>query len=166
MHRLSVVVFSVIVTMLLSTLSLAQHPPIPSTNSIVQSATSGASGTFSPSEVVMIKNRARVLGNKVDGSGTRYFAVTDSDLIDKTPQEVVQRLSPPTITSGDRVRNMDIVVDLQHPVTIYAPADQPPSIGTVTISDSDVHSVEVNSFVLINDLRVISNRRSATSDRP
>ena len=125
----------------------AQQPPRIPTDSLVRPATTASSGTYTASTLVMIENRARTLGNRSSASGTRYFAVTDGDLIGKTPDEVLKRLSPPVITSGAGLRQVDIVVDLQRPITLFPTADQPANVGTAIVQSSGLNNIAVNSII-------------------
>jgi hypothetical protein len=141
------------VTLLLVPCRLPAADASSMTGSLVRSsnaATAGAvSGTVTPSSLVMIENRARVLGNRL-ANGIRYFAVTDSDLIGKTPAEIMQRLSPSPIRAGDGVRSMEIVVDLKRPLTLYTSGGEP-NIGTAIIQASpSLRQVEIHSSIFAN----------------
>ena len=137
----------------------AQQPPRISTDSLVPSSTTVSSGTYTPSTLVMIENRARVLGNRLSASGTRYFAVTDADLVGKTPDEVLRRLSPPVITAVGGLRQIDIVVDLQRPITLFPTADQPANVGTAVVQSSGFNNIAVNSIITGAQLTVIPKKK-------
>lgn len=124
-------------------------------------ATSGAaSGTVTPSSLVMIENRARVLGNQTSASGTRYFAVTDSDLVGKTPDQIIHLLSPTAISTADGVRTMEIVVDLKRPLTLYNSTGEQINIGTAIVQGSpSFRQIEVHSSILASDLTVIDKKQ-------
>lgn len=149
----------------------AAGPPPAATSSLANSATSVTSGVKSnpssaasgatpgnitPSSLVMIDNRARVYGNQTSASGTKYFSVTDSDLIAKTPSEVIQRLSPPPVRAGDGTRTMQIVVELRHPLTLYTDGTAEPNIGTAVVQASpSARPIEVHSYIFGADLTVM-----------
>jgi hypothetical protein len=106
----------------------------------------------------MIENRARVFGNQVSASGTQYFSVTDSDLVGKTPAEIIKRLSPAPVSPGDNVRALDIVVTLRHPLTLYTGGSEP-NIGTAVIqAGSSARPIEVHSYIFGADLTVINKK--------
>jgi hypothetical protein len=153
----------------------AAGPPPAATSSFVNSATSVTSGATSnpssdasgatpgnvtPSSLVMIKNRARVFGSQIDAAnGVRYFAVSDSDLIGKTPAEIIQRLSPTPISSGNGLRDMEIVVELRHPLTLYTDGTTEPNIGTAVVqASSSARPIEVHSYIFGADLTVIDKK--------
>jgi hypothetical protein len=152
----SVLLFAVAAVVSLPTCLHAQRPPALSTDSLVRSSAATASGTYTPSTVAMIENRARTLGDRVDGSGTRYFAVTDADLIGKKPEEIIQRLSPTIITAGDQVRKMEILVDLQRPITLYTDAKQPVNIGTAIVQGAGLNNIDVHSSIFANAVQVVT----------
>jgi len=77
----------------------------------------------------MVVNRSRVLGDKVDGAGTRYFSLRDSDLVGKTPAQVTQRLTPTVVTPQQSVKTLDIVVDLDRPLFVTTTGKAPFAIG-------------------------------------
>ena len=152
----------------------AADPPAAATSSLTRSATSVTSGVTSnpssaasgatpgnitPSSLVMIENRARVFGNQTSASGTRYFSVSDSDLIGKTPAQIIQRLSPPPVRTGDAVRAMQIVVELRHPLTLYTDGKNEPNIGTAVVQASpSARPIEVHSYIFGADLTVIDKK--------
>lgn len=151
----------------------AAGPPSAATGSVANSATSVTSGVTSnpsgalsgatpgnvtPSSLVMIENRARVFGNQASASGTRYFSVTDSDLIGKTPAEIVKRLSPAPVSAADGVRALEIVVALRHPLTLYTDGGEP-NIGTAVVQSApSATPIEVNSYIFGADLTVVNKK--------
>ena len=145
-----------LLTVVVFPLSLAaQHTPMVSVDSIVRPATAMSSGDYTPSSIVMIENRAKVLGNRTTASGTRYFAVKDSDLVGKKPEEIVQSLAPAAIQAGDGVKKMEVLVNLQKPITLYTNADQPAYIGTVVAQAAGLRQIEVHSSIFTNDLTIV-----------
>lgn len=125
----------------------AQHAPSTQTLSTPLTATP-ATDLNTPGTMTMIENRARVFGDRVSGSDTRYFAVRDKDLVSKTSAQVLTALSPtPVITSQQRVREVDIVVDLKKPLVITTTSDSPVNIGSVTV----LGKVD-NNLTVVNDL--------------
>jgi hypothetical protein len=95
---LAVLVFSFVPS------AIAQQAPASFAGSLVRSttppvSTDAASRTISPSAQVLVRNRARVYGDSISAEGTRYFYVSDSTLRGKTPEEVLQSLSPTAIAS-------------------------------------------------------------------
>lgn len=113
-----------------------------------------ASNVFTYSTQIMIENRARTLGNKLSGSGTRYFAAVDSDLRGLTPQQALQRLSPPPINPGDGVRKVEISIDLQRPLTMEARPGDSVDIGTAVINSGGLQNVEVQSSIFTSGVTV------------
>jgi hypothetical protein len=156
MPNYSVLLFAVTAFVYLPPCLHAQRPPALSTDSLVRASAATASGTYTPSALAMIENRARTLGNRVNGSGTRYFAVTDADLIGKKPEEIIQRLSPAIITAGDRVQKMEILVDLQRPITLYTDANQPVNIGTAIVQGERLRNIDVHSRIFANAVQVVT----------
>jgi hypothetical protein len=103
--------------------------------------------------LTMMVNRARVLGDKVDGAGTRYFSVNDSYLAGKTPAEVIQRLTPPAVTPQQHVRTLDIVVALDRPLFVTTTGKAPFAIGTALL-DGKVNDLQVNSNINLEELTI------------
>ena len=101
----------------------------------------------------MIVNRSRVLGDKVDGAGTRYFSVTNSDLAGKKPSEVAQRLTPTVVTPQQKVKTMDIVVDVERPLFVTTTGKEPFTIGT-TIVEGNLKDLQVNSNITLGPLKI------------
>lgn len=108
---------------------------------------------YSPSSLVMTRNRARTLGDQATATGDRYFSVTDLDLQGKSNEEIVQRLAPKEVMASEGVRRLHIVVDVERPLTIRATGNV--SAGTAVI-DRAVRHVEINSTVRVNQLKVIA----------
>jgi hypothetical protein len=107
---------------------------------------------YSPSSFVMITNRARTLGDQVNASGTRYFSVKSADLQGMTSEQVARRLAPPEVKATDGVRSMDILVDIERPVT--ARSSGPAYVGTALV-DAATRQISVQSTIIANGLRVI-----------
>src|SRR4051812_29804161 len=100
--------FALVVFVLVPSL-IAQQTPASFAGSLVRSATpppstDAASRTLSPSNQMLIHNRARVYGDRVSANGTRYFYLSDSALRGKAADEVLQSLSPTLIGPNDNVR--------------------------------------------------------------
>ena len=101
----------------------------------------------------MIENRSVVLKDKADGSGTRYFYVKDSDLAGKTQAEIVQRLTPIAVTPQQKVKTMDVVVDVERPLFVTTEGKQPFTIGT-TIVEGNVKDLRVNSDIKLGEVKI------------
>jgi hypothetical protein len=101
----------------------------------------------------MIVNRSRVLLDNVDGAGTRYFSVKDSDLVGKTPAEVAERLTPTAVTPQQKVKTMDVVVDIEHPLFVTTTGKDPFTIGT-TIIEGKVRNIQANSDITLGELKI------------
>src|SRR4051812_42944647 len=72
-----------------------------------------------PSNQVLIHNRARVYDNHVSGTGTRYFYVLDSALCGNASNKLLHNVLP-TIAPNGCLRDVQVVVDLIRPLTLYA----------------------------------------------
>ncbi|QOY88167.1 hypothetical protein [Paludibaculum fermentans] len=103
--------------------------------------------------LTMVVNRSRVLGEKVDGSGTRYFSVRDSDLVGKTPAQVAQRLAPAVVTPKENVRTLEIVVDLERPLFVTTTGKAPFAIGTA-ILDGKLNNLQVNTNITLGEVKI------------
>jgi hypothetical protein len=103
--------------------------------------------------LTMVVNRSRVLGDKVDGAGTRYFSVTDADLAGKTPTQVTQRLTPSVVTPGQNVKTLDIVVALDHPLFVTTTGKTPFAIGTA-ILDGKLKDLQVNTNITLPEVKI------------
>jgi hypothetical protein len=135
----------------------AQHTPGLSAAAVMNESAATATSTNDPSAIVMIENRARVLANRASAGGTRYFEVRSSDLAGKTPDQVIQRLSPSVISQGEFVRKVELVVDLQRPLTIVTNGSQPVNIGTASFQ-GNVANVEVHANIISSDITIISKK--------
>jgi hypothetical protein len=131
----------------------AQRAAGVSTAAVVQPVTTAPSTDNITGTQTMIVNRSRVLGDKVDGTGTRYFSVADSDLAGKTPAEVAQRLTPAAVTPQQNVKTMDVVVNLDHPLFVTTTGKEPFMIGT-SIIDGKVKDLTVNSEITLGELKI------------
>ena len=103
----------------------------------------------------MIENRARTLGQQASANGEKYFVVKDADLAGKTPQEIIRRLSPSAIGARDHVREMNILVELDRPLTIFATPGEPVNVGTATV-DHSVRQIDVRSIILANGITIVN----------
>jgi hypothetical protein len=103
--------------------------------------------------LTMVVNRSRVLGDKVDGSGTRYFSVRDSDLVGKTPAQVTQRLTPTVVTPQQNVKTVDIVVALDRPLFVTTTGKAPFAIGTA-ILDGKLKDLQVNTDITLREVKI------------
>jgi len=125
-------------------------------SSLAATSAAATTGSPDPSTEVLVKNRARVFADRVSASGVRYWSLVNSDLNGKTPDQVLQRLSPTAIRASDHVREMDIVVDLKEPLTVFTKPGQSFSIGTAQVDGARVHSITVTSIISTNGLTIIS----------
>lgn len=121
------------------------------------SLTSAIGGGLSPTRFVEIKrieHRARVLGDSVAGNGERYFAVNDRDLRNaKTSAERIAVLTPPSVKQGDRVRKVNVVIDVRNPLFLRVPDAQLVRLGAVEV-DPAIRRLEVNTIVNLAQLKV------------
>lgn len=125
-------------------------------SSITAASAAETTGSPDPSTKVMVRNRARVFGDQISADGTRYFYVGDSDVRGKTPDQVLQRLSPTAISAGDHVRQIDIVVNLNTPLTVFTKPGQPIYIGTAQVEGAGIQSITVNAMILTDGITIIS----------
>lgn len=161
MYKKNVLLTIAAAVVLSSRLLLAQNAISSTAGSLARSSITAASaaattGSPDPSTEVMVRNRARVLGDRLSADGTRYFSVADSDLRGKTPDQVLQRLSPSAISTGDHVRQIDIEVNLNTPLTVFTKPGQSIDIGTAQVDGAGVHSITVNSMILTDGITIIS----------
>ena len=103
--------------------------------------------------LTMVVNRSRVLGDKVDGAGTRYSSVRTSDLAGKTPAQVTQLLTPVVVTPQQNVKTLDIVVALDRPLFVNTTGKAPFAIGTA-ILDGKVKDLQVNSSISLGEVKI------------
>jgi len=103
--------------------------------------------------LTMVVNRSRVLADKVDGAGTRYFSVRDSDLVGKTPAQVTQRLTPTVVTPQQNVKTLDIVVAVDRPLFVTTTGKAPFAIGTA-ILDGKVKDLQVDSNISLQEVKI------------
>ncbi len=160
MHTCKLMLTFTLVVLVLVPGLVAQQTPASFAGSLVRSATpppstDAASRTLSPSNQMLIQNRARVYGDRVSANGTRYFYLSDSALRGKSPDEVLQSLSPTPIGPNDHVRVVETVVNLSHPLTLYADRDQPISIGTAIVQGAGLKNVEAHSNVSTQGLTIL-----------
>jgi hypothetical protein len=136
-------------------IALAQGPPAVMARSIARSAAAPAPAGYTQSTLVMIENRARTLGQQASASGEKYFVVKDADLAGKTPEEIIRRLSPSAIGAGDHVREMNILVELDRPLTILASPGDSVNVGTATVEHS-IRQIDVRSIILANGITIVN----------
>jgi hypothetical protein len=105
----------------------------------------------------LIINRSRVLLDSVDGAGNRYFSVRDSDLTGKTPVEVVRRLTPTPVTPEQKVKTMNIVIDIERPLFVTTTGQETFMIGT-TVVDGNVRDLQVNSDITLGTVKITKKR--------
>lgn len=124
------------------------------------SLTSTIGGGLSPTRFVEIKrieHRARVLGDSVAGNGERYFAVNDRDLTRvKTSAERLALLTPASVKPGDRVRKVNVVIDVRNPLFLRVPEAELVRLGSVEV-DPAVRRLEVNTIVNLAQLKVTTS---------
>jgi hypothetical protein len=136
-------------------MALAQSGPAVMARSIARSAAAPAPEGYTQSTLVMIENRARSLGDRTSASGQKYFVVKDADLAGKSPEEVIRRLSPSAIGTVNQVRELNILVELDRPLTILAASGEPVNIGTATVERS-VRQIDVRSIILANAITIVN----------
>src|SRR3984957_7149197 len=136
-------IYSLVAAALLS-LAIAHAQNASTIHSLNQPAISASSSTTmtdsapDPSMATLIRNRARVFpGDRASAAGLRYSYVDAASLGGRSPARVPQSLSPKATPAGDHVRASDIVVNLNHPVTIFTTPGHPVSIGTATVIGED-----------------------------
>ena len=103
--------------------------------------------------LTMVVNRSRVLGDKVDGAGTRYFSVRDSDLVGKTPAQVTQRLTPTVVTPQQNVTTLAIVVALDRPLFVSTTGKAPFAIGTALL-EGKLKDLRVNTDITLSGVKI------------
>lgn len=101
----------------------------------------------------MVVNRSRVLGDKADGSGARYFSVRDLDLVGKTPAEVIERLAPAVVTPNENLKTLNIVVELDRPLFVTTTGTRPFAIGTA-ILDGKLKDLQVNTNITLREVKI------------
>jgi hypothetical protein len=134
--------------------ALQSAAPSPST---AGSGAASAAEIFSPATEIMVQNRARTLGNSLSGSGTRYFAATDTDLKGLSPAQALARLSPPPVSAANGVRKLEISINLQQPLIVEARSGQPIDIGTAVVQAAGgVQNVEVHASIFFDGITVLN----------
>jgi hypothetical protein len=120
---------------------------------------------------MMIVNRAHSLKDKVDGEGTRYFSRRYSDVAGKPPEEIEALLTPAPATPQQKVRTMNVVVDIEHPLFIVTSKSSSTSsrnttdgtapfmIGTTIIDGKVFRDFRANSFITLGELKITKTRR-------
>ncbi len=128
-----------------------------STAATANATANGAGRRYTPSSLVMIRNRARTLGNETAASGTRYFFASDADITGKPPALQLENLSPPVIRQSDAVRQLEVFIELLRPTTIESNSGQPISVGTATIEAPAARkNIVVNTNILATGLTIIA----------
>ncbi len=129
---------------------------IPSSEIVVQPATTATAETFSAADIALIENRARVFRDRLSASGTRYWAVTDRDLVGKSPQAVAAALAPSAITGA--VRKVEVVVDVNRPIAVAPEPKKDLNIGTVTLTPAAAMkdtNIQANTYISAPNLRIV-----------
>lgn len=124
---------------------------------IISTASSSAtSGSPDPSLETLTKNRARVFQGRISPRGVDYWSIEDSDL-KRFPSfdQLSQHLSPAPIKTSD-VRELDMVVDIKEPLTIFKKPEESVSMGSGTIEGKQIHNISVTSIISVNRLAIIS----------
>src|SRR5258708_3325912 len=121
--------------------------------SIARSAAAPAPEGYTQPTLLMIENRARTLGQRATVNGEKYFVVKDADLAGKSPEEMIRRLSPSTIGAG--IRELNILVELDRPLTILAASGESVNVGTATVERA-VRQIEVRSIILANGITIVN----------
>ena len=130
-------------------ITLDTTAPTGGTPDLVAASDSGISNTDNITGTqTMIVNRFRVLKDKIDGGDHRYFAVTAA----KAATDAA-RLTPAPVTPQQKVRVMDIVVDIEHPLFVRTGGKTPFTIGTA-ILDGKVRDLQVNSKITLGELKI------------
>lgn len=161
MHSRKVIsTFAPLLAFLLVPCLTAQQAPASFGGSVARSATppvstNAASRTLSPSAQILIQNRARVYGDRVSANGTQYFYVSDSSLRGKTPDEILKSLSPAPTAPSSRVRDIQSVVNLSHPLTLYVERDQSINIGTAIVQGAALKNIEAHSSIVMPHLTIL-----------
>jgi hypothetical protein len=106
------------------------------------------------SEIALVVHRAKVFGDATTAAGTRYFKVTDADLIGKSEKAVAERLAVMNI--ADAVRRVEIVVDLRRPIALRAQPGSEVAIGSAIVSAKRVQNLEVRASIFAADVVVKS----------
>ena len=120
----------------------------------LRSAAVTASPTSAPMSVqTLIENRARVLAGQTSPNGTRYWVATDRTLAEANTASLLDRLVPPSITSQDRVRTLDVLVDIRRRLILRPAPGQTVAIGTAVIA-ADVRNINVNAQISAQDITI------------
>jgi hypothetical protein len=157
-------------TLFLAKSIVAADPPVSpaAIASINRSTAATHRGAYSPSAIVSIKNRARTLGNQPSPSNTRYFAVDDAALRGLQPELVIDRLSP-SIAPTEKLRAIEIVVDIKKPISIWNPApNSSVNIGTAVIQQTPLRrTININADISFDQIRVVGSapRKEAANDK-
>ncbi len=116
--------------------------------------TADPAAIITDTDATLIRNRAEVDKGRISAAGVKYISVNDSDLRGLTAQQELQRLTPSVITASDRVRSVELVIDLSKPITVVTSSRQPVMVGTVTVQGKDVHNITVDENITA-DITVI-----------
>ena len=149
------------VTAVLSPNLIAQKAA-PMANSIAISANTSASmavtsGSLDPGTQELTKNRARVFANGIENANkTRYFYADDESVRSaKSAEELINRLAPSAISSGN-LDKVQVEMDFKDPLVVHAARGQEIDLGTVTIHHPGNQSFEVDSNISLAGLTVIA----------
>ncbi len=111
--------------------------------------------TFSPVDIALVENRARIYKDRVV-AGTEYLAMTDRDVASKSPGQVASILSPPAIRPG--VRNVEVIVDLHGRVAVAAQPGKDLNIGTVTLTPAaamQTANIDTTMYISAPNLHIV-----------
>jgi hypothetical protein len=148
-----------------------QHVAPISTTGLVKSLTAAPNTDNVTGTQTMIVNRAHVLKDRVDAEGDLYFFRRYSDVAGKPPQDIEALLTPAPVTPQQKVRTMNLVVDIDHPLFIVTSKSSSSSarkttdgttpfmIGTTIIDGKVSRDLQVNSFITLDELKITNKRR-------
>jgi hypothetical protein len=151
--------FFLVLTLLLAAPAVRAQSTPGSVARSVLATTSSPAGTATapaPSSLALIENRSRTLGNLPSGSRTQYWMVNDASLAGADAGTVLARLAPPLVTAADHLRKLELLVNLQHPLTLRPPRGQDVKIATAQILGRGVTHLEIDTAVLTSGLTIIS----------
>lgn len=142
--------------MILTAPAGAQSAPAVAARALRGAATTASPGAAPASVQALIQNRARTLGGQVSPSGTRYWVATDLSLHDASPDALLDRLSPPPVAAEDRIRTLEILVNIRRPLTVRVPLGQTVAIGTAIVSATAVKQITVNAQIATKGVTIFS----------
>lgn len=140
-------IYSAVIAFLINSVVLAQTPPTSRfTNAMVPT-------TMSRLTIDLVRNRSRTFAGTVAGNATTYLYANSSDLKGLSPQQVLQRLTPPKVTADSGIRRQEIVIDLDRPLTLQT--RDPVHLGTAVV-DHAVRRLEVNTFIHTRGVKIVA----------